>query len=221
MSFGATAESLELVLRNSGLSDLTVSKLTTSESWLAINPLSIDGNGLGSYRVRVDRSNLAPGLYSAQITAASDVNDISASILLSVIDVASAGDVGVLYVLLIASESGEAIAQHVTTGKSGSYSFHFEDIPEGDYEIFAGTDADNDLIICDAGEACGAYLTVVQPLQLDVDSDKRELDFPIEYQISITGVSDAGTKPGASDIQLQRQTREILRPLPGDQTSSH
>ena len=69
----------------------------------------------------------------------------------------------------------------------------------------AGTDADNDLLICDAGEACGAYLTVDQPIRLEVDADLEGLDFPVEYRINIP------TLDSLSDQISARTQREIVR----------
>ncbi len=40
------------------------------------------------------------------------------------------------------------------------YQFARPNLPEGDYEIWAGTDNDNDFFICDDGETCGAYQTM-------------------------------------------------------------
>ena len=53
----------------------------------------------------------------------------------------------------------------------------------------AGTDADNDFYICDAGEACGAWLTVDQPIRISLDSDVTNLDFPVEYLVSLPTIN--------------------------------
>ena len=71
----------------------------------------------------------------------------------------------------------------------------------GRYEIVAGSDADNDLFICDSGEACGAWLTLDQPIRLTPDADRSDLDFPVEYQVFLPELSatlSSGSGPGRS-----------------------
>ena len=49
-------------------------------------------------------------------------------------------------------------------------------------------DADNDLFICDAGEACGAWLALDQPKLLDLKEDASGIDFPIDYLVTLPSV---------------------------------
>jgi serine protease len=81
----------------------------------------------------------------------------------------------------------------------GQYAFTFVDVPPGDYEMIAGTDADNDLFICDAGEACGAYLTLDQPSDITVvDADLGGIDFPVGHSVGIgTLAEDPEASPNA------------------------
>ena len=55
----------------------------------------------------------------------------------------------------------------------------------------AGSDAANDLFICDAGEACGAWLTLDQPILIQLDSDRDGIDFPVEYLVSLPVIQGA------------------------------
>lgn len=109
----------------------------------------------------------------------------------------SAGtNIGVIYVLLYDPIHDQTVSQFVSGGNGNSYPFSFTDIPVGEYEIIAGTDADNDLIICDAGEACGAWLTIDQPIQIRLERDLAELDFPVEYRVSLPNSSGAEAATG-------------------------
>ena len=113
-------------------------------------------------------------------------------------------DVGVIYILLYDPVLGEVVAE-VSTGSNGTgYPFDFLNVPAGAYEILAGTDADNDYIICDAGEACGAWLTIDQPIRIQVDSDISDLDFPVEYLVSLPTTTTAGTALSGVSIGTQR-----------------
>ena len=75
-------------------------------------------------------------------------------------------------------------------------------MPPGRYQIIAGTDADNDLFICDPGEACGAWLTTDRPLVLEPDADLSDIDFPIEYLVSLPSATAEGFRV---DLQRQRE----------------
>ncbi len=190
LNFGDNNTSLTLTLRNGGKGDLELVNLSTSATWLQLAPLDVDTAGLGEYSVAVDRSTLAAGIYTAEITAESSVNTLTVQVLVSAGSTAGT-NVGVIYILLYDPVGDETVTQFVSGGNGSSYPFQFTEIPAGEYEIIAGTDADNDLIICDGGEACGAWLTIDQPIRISLDSDLTELDFPVEYRVSLP--SSSGT----------------------------
>jgi len=124
-------------------------------------------------------------------------------------DTGAGADVGVVYALLYEPSTDSTAAQFVSNGDNGSYSYRFEDVAPGEYEIIAGSDADNDLFVCDAGEACGAWLTTDQPILLQVDRDISALDFDVQYQVTLPSVpgADALDSPLAAppaDIARQR-----------------
>lgn len=81
----------------------------------------------------------------------------------------------------------------------GRYRYSFPALPAGEYQVFAGSDADNDLFICDAGEACGAWLTIDQVGLIRLDESRTDVDFPIEYQVALPNQPAANvrrTNPG-------------------------
>ena len=112
-------------------------------------------------------------------------------VLVAVVGQATGGDGGIVYVLLVDSLTQELAAQFDASSDGGSYHYSFENIPAGRYEFFAGTDADNDLFVCDPGEACGAYLTVDQPVQIELDANLENLEFPVEYRVAIPTLNSA------------------------------
>jgi serine protease len=81
------------------------------------------------------------------------------------------------------------VAQFVSTANEGEYPFEFDGIAAGEYGIIAGSDADNDLFICDSGEACGAWLTIDQPIRIQLQGGIDNVDFPIEYIVSLPSIS--------------------------------
>jgi serine protease len=195
LNFGSSSTSLALVLRNEGKGDLQLLSLSASQPWLQIAAVNVDAAGLGEYVVTVDRASLSPGVYTADITAQSSINSLAVRVLASEGSVNAARDVGVIYILVYDPLLDEPVAQFTTGSNGSNYPFQFPDIPAGDYEIVAGTDADNDLFICDAGEACGAWLTVDQPIRIKLDNDVTNLNFPVEYLVSLPTITSA-KQPG-------------------------
>ena len=75
--FSGNVESLDLELRNGGKGSWRSSQVSTTAPWLELQPSNVDTNGLGVYRVAVERAGLSAGVYSAQITARSNINTLS------------------------------------------------------------------------------------------------------------------------------------------------
>ena len=207
LNFSGSVDKLELELRNGGKGTLDLLELTASEPWLQVSPLDVQDNGLGVYRVAVERAGLAIGVYSAEISARSSVNTLTISVIMSVGDGGTA-DVGVVYILLIEQGVEEPVAQAIATANVGRYDFTFSDVPRGQYQVFAGSDADNDLLICDPGEACGSWLTVDQPIVIDLESDRENIDFPVDYQIAIPASATAGQANRPDTLQVKPRSRQ-------------
>jgi len=204
LNFGGAREQLDITLSNGGSGDLQVLGFDSDASWLSVSALEVDAAGLGRYRLQVDRSGLADGLYSATVSARSSANSLQVRALLSVGDAAVA-DVGVLYVIVYDPATDAAIAQSVARAEAGRYAFRFQDLPDGTYQVFAGTDADNDLFICDAGEACGAWLTTDEPGLIVLDSDRDALDFPIEHFIRLPSGPDVDANVASESRGVPRE----------------
>ncbi len=67
-------------------------------------------------------------------------------------------DAGRHYVLLVSTDdSRETVAQTVVNASEGQYSFAFDEVAPGEYFLVAGTDMDNNGLICENGEACAEY----------------------------------------------------------------
>jgi serine protease len=212
LNFGSAAETLNLVLQNNGGGELAMLEVNSSESWLEIAPTNTDANGLGTYQLGVSRENLPAGLYSGEISAVSDINTVTVSVLMSVVDEATGGNVGLVYVLLVDSQTEQVLAQSNAPFTAGTYAYRFINIPPGDYEITAGTDADNDRFICDAGEACGSYLTIDQPIVIELMSDLVDVDFPVEYRVNLPSLNSLSKQQGdEADAGIRRQAKPFPR----------
>ncbi|MFT5711158.1 MAG: serine protease [Halioglobus sp.] len=189
LNFGSSATTLDLALENRGKGDLQLLNIATTQSWLSVEPVEVDANDLGLYAVKVDRTGIAAGVYSGEIIVTSSINTTSVNVLMSVVAVGAGGDVGKVYLLLIDPQSGEATAQTEASSNNGEYQFQFQGVDPGSYELSAGSDTDNDLFICDAGEACGSYLTADQPTLINLSTDLEDINFPVEFLISIPTIN--------------------------------
>ena len=178
--------------------------MTGSEAWLTVSPATVDNNGLGSYTIAIDRQGLAAGSYSGSITAVSSVNSLTIEVLMTV-GGSTESDLGVVYILLYNIDEDVVIAETATRARDGRYPFNFTTVPAGRYQVIAGTDLDNDLFICDPGEACGSWLTIDQPLAIDLNQDRQDIVFPIEYLVAIPTLGSYQETPAAADNTFRRK----------------
>jgi serine protease len=205
LNFDTVTTVIEITTQNTSSGNLQLTSISANQPWITVTPVSIDGNSLGTYRVTVDRSSLADGIYSGEITAQSSVNTVNIPVFVSVNTTGASGDVGYIYVLLIDTDTGTSIDEISPPAVSGTYSFTFSNVPAGTYEILAGTDSDNDFFICDPGEACGIYPSIDQPIQLDVSADESNLDFPIGYIVALPSLNRNGNEGIEPDRDISRR----------------
>ncbi len=210
LNFGAVLNSQTLTVLNGGTGSLTVNAPTEdSGGWLNVAPVQVNADGIGTYTVSVNRAELADGVYSATLTFTSNANSAPVRVIMQVANTLSAGAVGQQYVLLTNPETGATVNEATVTRQAdGSYAYTLRDVTAGTYEIFAGSDSNNNSRICGAGESCGAYLTTEEPIKIEVSQDRNDLDFVSGYAVNLADfqtVTEAEKAPG-----LQRhQTRQL------------
>jgi serine protease len=174
---------------------LLVNTIRANVPWLDIIEEAVDADKLGIYTVIVNRNGLDPGIYSATITVDADspaVADVEVSVSMQVVTPIVGGNAGFHYVLLVDSETLEFQAQDNVPFSSGGYAYSFTNIPAGTYNIFAGTDSNNNFFIGDSGEAYGAYLTLDQPIPITISGDQDGLDFNSNFAVSFPSQLNAG-----------------------------
>ena len=214
LNFGSSLTVANLTLSNQGGGDLSVTGVVNNTDWLTVTEANTNASGLGSWRISVSRQGLDEGTYRTELVFNSTAGDASVTIEVRVSDEAG-GDVGVVYVLFIEAESQQIwqaatalnndlsyVDQNysITTNYLLSPDFTEVDrLPAGRYEIWAGTDNDNDLFICDAGETCGAWPSLDFPEFLEITDDLDGLDFSSNYQVSLPDVSAASLRPTTTD----------------------
>ena len=193
LNLGFATNSDTVAVRNVGSGTLTIAAATSNQPWLTVTPATVDGNGLGDYTISIDRGTLDVGTYSGTVTFDSDANDVTVQVIMQVLGGSPQANAGQHYVIVVDAE-GEPVNQlDVATLNNGVYTFTIEDVPAGEFRIFAGSDLDDDFFICDAGEACGAYQTLDSPDQITVSGDLTGLDFFSGYRVNVTNLSTGGS----------------------------
>ncbi len=207
LNLGAFVNRLALNLVNAGTGSIQVNSVTSSEPWLSVTaPGSSDG--LGEYQLNVDRTGLAEGTYQANLDIQSDTNDVTVSVIMQVLNANLTADAGLHYMVLVDSE-GDTVEQFVTPVVDGEYPFTFSDVPAGQYRLFTGTDADDDSLLCDAGEACGAYPTLDSPEFLSINADLSGLELESSYRVNLTpDAQAASTRQNPNGIPLRKTVPE-------------
>jgi serine protease len=183
-NFGTSIQSLTIAFSNAGGGELEFGTPTeNSGGWL--NMAAVESDGELAVTLSVQRENLEEGIYTATLTVPSNANTVEVQVIMQVAQVLDA-NVGQQYVLLVDPSSFE-VARGVVAEivGDGSQRFRIENVPPGAYFLFSGSDADNDDIICDAGESCGVYRSPGDLVLIEVEnSDLDGLDFPSSYDLA-------------------------------------
>jgi serine protease len=208
--FGNATTTRTFTAAKSGSGALTVTGVTDDAAWLTVTPATVDGNGLGTYTATVNRTGLASGSYDATITFATGGPSVLVRVTMRVGAAApTTGDAGFLY-LLITDSAFNVLGQAQGRGTSGSYPFSFTGVPTGSYYLVAGTDSDDDGLICDAGEACGAWPTLGVPTPLEVaGASVTGLTFVVGFDGGLALQSVGARLPEGGVRRLDRERKSI------------
>ena len=86
---------------------------------------------------------------------------------------------------------GNHVASNLRNGKV--MSLLIEKVVLGDYKPVVGSDMDNDVIICGAGEACGAFPTLNDEQEILITAD-AEFSLDVSFDQSRFSLSGAGNE---------------------------
>jgi serine protease len=157
LNLGLSA-STTVTVSNQGGGDPQVTSVTDDRAWLSVTSVTVNGKGLGSYRISANRTGLEDGYYQGQVTFTIDsVQQLTLAVNMQVGSVASAGQLTQMYVLLLDPDTQESVQQTIPVRSGSALNYTFTGVPIGDYTLIAGSDIDVDLYICQSGEVCGAY----------------------------------------------------------------
>jgi serine protease len=146
-----------------------------------VEKYEVESNGLGIYLIKLNRQSLATGTYRAEFVFQSNINEIIVPVFWQVSDNNFAGNIGYQSILLVNPDNMESIKEIRVGSNNGIYSYTFNNIKAGKYIIVAGSDNNNDKFICDAGESCGAYLTISKPSKLSINNSLIDVDFSVNF----------------------------------------
>jgi subtilisin family serine protease len=188
LNFGSSTEDITLTAEKEGDGTLILESVTDDADWLTVTADVVNADYLGTYIASVDRTDLLDGPYYATITFESDSNQVNIGVTMYQGDISATGNLGFHYVLLMdALDNNQLVDQVEVSPLNGLYPYSFTDVSSGLYSIYAGTDSDNDGYIGDAGEALGAYISLDQPVAIDVDSNLSDLDFTTSFNVNLPG----------------------------------
>lgn len=193
LNFGSSENNLALTAENGGGGTMVISAVVVSDSWIVVREAGAEVNR-SVYNVSVNRDGLSEGAYSGDILLVSNGGNVTIPVRMRVgQEPSSGGDVGMLYVLLVRPDTLTGVAQANIT-KSNNYSFTMNDIPEGQYLLFAGTDMDNNLVIDNDGEAFGGYPVLSRYERLSATTDLTALSFAVSYIVNVQA-TQSGDSP--------------------------
>ena len=176
--FDRVTNSLQLNITNGGdqATPLNITPVTATVPWISITPIS--GTAPLRVVVSIDRSQIAAdGDYDGSIdivsnaTTGSSIKNIPVSV--TVQANAALGDAGQIFVLVLGFDpiSGNYVTINNTSlpesqpSPSNGYRYAISGIPAGtptsSYYVYAGTDRDNDGVICEIEDACGTFGALV------------------------------------------------------------
>jgi serine protease len=209
LNYGTSITAISLAIENGGGGSLTINPPSDNASWLDVAEGNVDINKNGIYVVSVDRTGLGDGTYSATITITSSANTVSVPVVMQVSSTALFSNTGFQYIFLLDAVTGNKVDEVAASVVNGRYSYSFTRVPVGTYRIFSGSDSNNDGFICDAGESCGAFLTLTQPTDIELSEDQSLSDFPSSYAAGFTG--QAGTRQSYRWLDEDNAPRQLQR----------
>jgi serine protease len=204
LNYGFTMRTAQtLTAENAGGGALSNVSATDNAAWLTVT-----GTGLGPYTVSVNDTGLGAGVYSTNITFTSSANTVTIPVTMQV-GSAGAGNAGFHYILLFDPAAGSAAYQDTAAASGGMYSYSIGSVTAGSYNVIAGSDLDNDGIICDPGEACGAYPTIDLPAILNAaTSNLTGIDFATGF---VPAIGAQSTQPQSQGGYRRTSAKQLAR----------
>ncbi|MFE8072202.1 S8 family serine peptidase [Marinobacteraceae bacterium S3BR75-40.1] len=217
LDFQGDSTEQQITLTKTQTGSTSTPSATKSVDWLAVTPITADAQNQYAFRVDLDRSKLDPQkAYRTTITfdyvdSNSHSRTLEVPVTASLESDENLRNAGVHFVLLLDPQTNETLAQQAVRAVDGVYRFSFDesdDIGPGNYTLIAGTDLDNDGIICTSGEACAEYPIAGLREAFTVDeSGRRNLDMTTAFTRPVS--AESLPRPGFKGYKLLRKASEL------------
>jgi serine protease len=187
---------------------VTVTSVDPGAAWLTVERDAVDANGLGTYRLTVNRSDAAlaaNGTYAATVLfGASSGTVLPVLVSVTVGPTASGPGGGFAYVLLFTcNDFGQPLkdqGEDAGFAGGGGFRYDFPLLVSGRYCMVAGTDDDNDGAICGEGEACSIQdpANATALLSFALSGSQLDHDLTLTYQATAAAASAGIPIPAAA-----------------------
>ncbi|MEO1042934.1 MAG: S8 family serine peptidase [Pseudomonadota bacterium] len=166
LTLGNVTASATFTISRSGAVDFTISSVTTNSisapSGAVSDPAAflIDADGFGSYEVLINRTDVAPGAYNAEIAVTSSEGTTKTVPLSFDVPAQSTSASTAPTRVILQRENSPGSFTNVTTivaGTGAGSTVTFSALDPGNYRVLYTTDMDNDGQICDGGELGGSF----------------------------------------------------------------
>ncbi|MFO1271817.1 MAG: S8 family serine peptidase [Rubrivivax sp.] len=209
LDFGSTATTLDFTLRTTADTAEKVTAVSSPSAAVTVAALAVDAaTGLGSYRVTVDRTQLADGVATPAITVQTTARTLTVQLTIEKRSTpAAGGDLGPVYVLVYDADTNDLVGQVTVQASGGRYRWSLAGVKARNVVIVAGSDYDNDGLICSRGEACGAYPVLgAQATPVPVTGDRSDLGFLLA---PVGAGNTAGTAGARASVVQKRLPNPI------------
>ncbi len=153
------------------------------------NPINVNDEIPEAVRISVDSSAVPddrPLVEEILIpySNGTDSFDLRIPVYVQAADTSGDRDAGRHYVLLLdANDFGSSRSRQVLASyNDGRYSYAIDDMVPGDYILVAGTDLDNNGMICENGEACAEYPETGSRQVISIGDQDLQLDMTTSFQ---------------------------------------
>jgi len=201
--------SATLTIKNIGGGAPVLDLFSISETWLTIEAIATNSEGLGDYRITVDRTGLVEGFYSANI----NFDFIGASSLvvrvtMLVGNIEIEGESAQLYALLVNPDTFLIEYLSPVTGSSSNLRFSFDEVVDGPYLLAVSTDIDANRSYCSEGQFCGVYPSITDAELVNISSDLSGLSVPVGVisnlsTLSMTNGESFKTPEKSSSLEIR------------------
>jgi serine protease len=185
LDFGSSVTQRQLDLVKNGSVTVTKVEAVVASRWLTIEKVGEDA-AKAQYRLTVNRSGLLGGSYGVIVRATAS-NGVTLDVPVTVLVAAAAGDSFAVpaYVLVYDTAARRTLAQS-TASLAGTTSIDFSitgvAATKGRYILVAGSDSDNDLVICEVGDLCNAWPLSPQLVGIPGDRDSLSRSLTLGFE---------------------------------------